>query len=944
MDVIKIRGARQHNLKNLDVDLPKSQLVVITGPSGCGKSSLAFHTLYAEGQRRYVESLSAYARQFLEQLEKPQVDSIEGLSPAISIEQKTSASNPRSTVATSTEIYDYLRILYAAAGVPHDPATGERLQRMSSADIINSLAGKPERSKVILLAPIPLSEAEDLTAMVMNLQRQGFVRIRVNGQLQELDEAVEQWPEQLDQLEIVADRVVIRDGIESRLADSVELAMRLCGTEVRALVMQPDDDDWSELAFQTSYRNPTTGFEIGEISPKHFSFNSHLAACPCCHGLGIEQFCDPALVIPDTSVSLADGAVKIWPNSAKKPSWNGRQIEALAMFNGVAMDVPVSQLPKSFMSQLFYGTGEEKVPMHWEKDGVQVPMLKPYEGLCVAAERHYRESKSDSVKKSVARFMTKRSCSACGGRRLKPEILAVKLMCDADEGLSIDELCALPVEQARQWLDDFQLQGAANEALAGVLGEARQRISFLDAVGLSYLSLDRASHTLSGGESQRIRLASQLGAGLSGVIYVLDEPSIGLHAADNERLIQAMLRLRDLGNSVVVVEHDEATIKAADWVIDMGPAAGRFGGEILAQGKPAEIAKMDSPTGKWFAHGGRQLEPPRRQPDGRQLVIKNAREHNLQGIDVAIPLGLMVCVAGPSGSGKSTLIDGILRRALARQLHRATAQPGAHDAIEGAEQIDKLVVVNQKPLGKSPRSNAATYTGALDLVRSLFAQLPLSKQRGYLAGRFSFNNKGGRCEKCAGDGAIRIDMHFLSDVFVTCDACQGKRYNRETLEVTFKGRNMADVLDMSCQFAQEFFQNVPKLNAILQALCDVGLGYLKLGQAANTLSGGEAQRIKLALELAKPPNGHTLYLLDEPTRGLHYQDVEVLLAVLNRIVDAGHSMLIIEHQCDVLKAADWIIDMGPGGGVHGGNVVAQGAPNVIVNEPQSITGPWLKDL
>ena len=925
--LITIKGARQHNLKAIDVDIPHDQLVVITGPSGSGKSSLAFHTLYAEGQRRYVESLSSYARQFLDQLDKPDVDSITGLSPAIAIEQRSGGGNPRSTIATATEIYDYLRILYAAAGIPHDPVTGERLERMSAMDIVDALANRPERTKVVLLAPIAKQAAKEVSGLLDNLQRQGFVRIRVNGEIYELEEAEAQWPKRLKSLEVVVDRLVIREGSMSRLADSVETALRICGGEAMALVMAPDSDDWEEISFLTSYRNPATGFELPALSPKHFSFNSSHGACPSCQGLGTQQACDPALVVPDGSKSLAAGAIEIWKSSKKKSTMQTRKIAVLAEKKLVSMDVAFDELPTDFKQAIFYGSEDHK-----------------FEGLCPMVERFATDSKSNAVRRSMSRFMTSSHCSHCEGRRLKPAILAVKLA--GTPMLGIDELCALSVEDALAWLSSVSLPEDKGDALAGVLAEVVGRLHFLEEVGLSYLTLNRVSKSLSGGEAQRIKLATQIGAGLSGVIYVLDEPSIGLHSADNERLIKSLKRLRDIGNTVVVVEHDEDTIRAADWLIDIGPGAGVHGGELLAAGTPEEVAKnKQSMTGKWLSSAPTEIStgisPSHEGNQSGELVIKNATENNLQGIDVHFPLGQMVCVTGPSGSGKSTLVDKILRRALARHFYRATSTPGAHDRIDGIDQLDKVVVVDQKPLGKSPRSNPATYTGALDLIRALFAKLPLSRQRGYNAGRFSFNIKGGRCEQCQGDGMIRIDMHFLNDAFVPCDSCHGRRYNRETLEATYKGLNISEVLELTAEAAAEFFQNVPKLNAILNALCDVGLGYMKLGQPANTLSGGEAQRVKLADELSRPNSGHCLYLLDEPTTGLHYYDVQVLLGVMRKLRDAGNSLIIVEHNLDVVRSSDWVIDLGPAGGKHGGVVVAEGTPHELSRHEDSVTGRWL---
>lgn len=935
--MIRIRGARQHNLQGIDVDIPKGKLVVITGVSGSGKSSLAFQTLYAEGQRRYVESLSVYARQFLDQLEKPDVESIEGLSPAIAIDQKAGSGNPRSTIATVTEVHDYLRILYAAAGTPHDPETGDALQKMTTGDVVRSLGGLEERTKVILLAPLPLHA--DGETMLADLQRQGFVRVRIGGEIYELENALGHWPDE-GEIEIVVDRLVIKEGIDSRMADSIEIAMRICGMEVRALTMKPGEKEWEERSYATSYRNPETGFELLGLSPRHFSFNSHLGACEACHGLGIESFCDPALVVPDRSQSLKEGAVAVWTKgSKKKKGWNQLHIEALAADRKVSLEVPFSELPQDFLDQLFYGSKGREIQVEWERDGQMVTLKKEFEGVCRQVERLYRETESDSVKRSMARFMTERACEACEGRRLRPEYLAVTLRDEDGEEFGIHDFCAASIQRSGERLGKLVLAESHRETMQVVVSELRKRLSFLEEVGLGYLSMDRASGSLSGGEFQRVRLATQLGAGLSGVIYVLDEPSIGLHAEDNERLISALTRLRDLGNTVVVVEHDEAMVRAADEIIEIGPEAGVRGGLLVAQGDVEAVKKCDTATGRWLSRGG-GLEAGRVRKAGKKGVLKivGPTEHNLKGETVEIPLGLLVGITGPSGSGKSTLVDGILRRSLARTFHRAKEVPGAHDKIEGVEQLEKVIVVDQSALGKSPRSNPATYSGAFDLIRDLFAKLPLSRQRGYQAGRFSFNVKGGRCEKCQGGGAIRVDMHFLPDVWIDCEACQGERYNRETLEVRYRGKSIADILEMTIEEGREFFGAVPKLSAMMRALFDVGLGYLKLGQAANTLSGGEAQRVKLACELGKTTMGHTLYLLDEPTTGLHYQDVMVLLEVLERLRDEGHSLVVVEHNLDVIAACDHLIDLGPVGGDEGGYIVAKGTPKQVAKVKRSATG------
>jgi len=969
VDVIRIRGARQHNLRNVDVDIPRGKLVVVTGLSGSGKSSLAFHTLYAEGQRRYVESLSTYARQFLDQLDKPEVDSIEGLSPAIAIEQRGAGANPRSIIATATEIHDYLRILYAAAGDPHDPETGERLERMRSADVVASLAGRPEGTKVVLLAPIGPEAAADVAALLRDLQRQGFVRLRVNGEMLEVEEAEERWPEVVEHLEVVVDRLAIRAGGESRLADSVETALRICGAEAKALLQLPGTEGWDELSFLTSYRNPKSGFELPELTPRHFSFNSHFGACEACHGLGTELFCDPDLVVPDPSLSLNEKAIKLSRGGAKRRSWYERQIEAVAEYFGVSGEAPFRELPEEYRSAVFFGTGGMKIPMMWVKEGREMWWEREFEGICRIAERLFHETESESVKRKMGRFMASRRCESCAGKRLKREFLAVTLSSQTrpesggrrpsrgaphpESGtreekraeLGIDDFCALPIEEAVEWMKGVTVAADREEAVRPVVEEIRKRLRFLNEVGLGYLTLNRGSGTLSAGEFQRIRLATQLGAGLAGVIYVLDEPSIGLHPEDNARLIGALERLRESGNTIVVVEHDEAMIRAADHLIELGPGAGTHGGEVIAEGTVEDVMKVEvSPTGRWLRGGARVTPPAARMSAlcaAAMLVIRGAREHNLRGIDVEIPLGQLVCVSGPSGSGKSTLVDEILRKALARTLHGAKEAPGAHDGIEGAEYITKLVVVDQSPLGRSPRSNPATYTGAYDHIRKLFAQLPLARQRGYAAGRFSFNVKGGRCEKCQGGGAVRIDMHFLNDVYVTCDSCAGRRYNRETLEVTYKGRSIADVLELTAEEGAELFGKVPKLSVLLKSLCEVGLGYIKLGQAANTLSGGEAQRVKLATELAKRSTEAVLYLLDEPTTGLHHDDVQVLLGVLVQLREAGHSLVVIEHNLDVIRAADWVIDLGPGGGIHGGEVVAAGSPAELAAAGASLTAKWL---
>ncbi|MBB5353340.1 excinuclease ABC subunit A [Haloferula luteola] len=942
--MIRIRGARQHNLRNLDLEIPREKLVVVTGPSGSGKSSLAFHTLFAEGQRRFVESLSAYARQFLDQLEKPDVDAIEGLSPAIAIEQRSGGLNPRSTVATATEIYEHLRVLWAAAGTPHDPETGERLEKMAAGDIVAALAAEPEGSRVVVLAPVPREEALEVGRLVADLKRQGFVRVRVNGEMLDLDEAEGAWPERAEEVEIVVDRLVVREGSESRMADSVETALRICGSESRVLVQRPGVDAWEVRSFQTCYRNPKTGFEMGELSPRHFSFNSHLGACPACEGLGTERFCDPTLLVDDGKKPLG-AAVKGWwkPKSQREKAFLREAAAMEQMFDveGRAFD----ELPEALKWLLFQGGMLET---GWKMGAEKKPQVKKFEGLCCEAERKLQGASSEAVRRRISRVMAERPCRVCGGKRLKPGILAVKISSkvagsaemESTPAWGIQDFCGMPVEEALAWLGGVQLPADRVEVCGQLVRELEERLSFLERVGLGYLGLDRASGTLSGGEAQRIRLATQLGSGLTGVLYVLDEPSIGLHAEDTGRLVEALKELRDRGNTVVVVEHDEAVIRAADWLVELGPGAGSEGGYLLANGPLDQVA--NSPTKDWL---GRPPASPRRLPAtmgglnwGNDLVIRGAREHNLRDVQVRIPLGTITCLCGPSGSGKSTLADDILMRAMRRHFHGATDRPGAHDGIEGFEHIGKAVIVDQSAIGRSPRSNPATFTGAFDIIRALYAKLPLSRQRGYGPGRFSFNTRGGRCERCEGAGRLKIEMHFLPDAWVPCGACGGKRFNRETLEVAFKGLNIAEVLERSVSEARQVFGAVPKLATLLEVIENLGLGYLRLGQAADTLSGGEAQRLKLAVELAKPAAPHTFYFFDEPTTGLHFGDVERLLTAFRGLRDAGHTVLVVEHQLDVIRAADHVIDLGPGGGKRGGRVVAVGSPEELAADPQSPTG------
>ncbi len=1231
-DVIRVTGARQHNLKNLSLSLPKNKLVVITGVSGSGKSSLAFDTLYAEGQRRYVESLSAYARQFLERWEKPDVDAIDGLAPAIAIEQRTSAPNPRSTVATTTEIYDYLRVLYAACGRPHDPATGAPLQRHTIPQIAADLQTLPEGTRLMILAPLPaseLGEKGDLRPLVTRLQKTGFARLRIDGRVHELESFVaehasgeEPWrfsPSTAPGVEIVIDRLAVRPDGTDRLIDSVRTALRWSRDEVWALIEEraPEAQPrWREQRFTTSFLNPATGYRLADLTPRHFSFNSHLGACPDCQGLGVQLDPDPERFVPDGSLSLAEGAVKSWwPGNPTMLALFKQEIDALAAHFRVARDVPFDDLPEAFRQALFHGTGGTAIKTGWKTSGTTRSVAKPFEGLVPQARRLHQTSESDSLKRQLARFLRGSRCQACGGRRLRPEILAVtlgsragnppvsggrehratlacpksasdwrgtaspvspetgglpgvpaidfstiersqswrlphweasgatyavtfrladslpaaileqwrhereflrtqadlateqspmrpedrerlrfleseavndyldaghgqcwlkqppvaRLVADAlhhfdrarydllawcvmpnhvhvvfrprdehamseivtawkkftareankllgrrgpfwqaesydhiirdsdelrrqiayvlgnprkagladwpwvgssppvsggreagaehalpppvgdrraTEALSIDAFCALTVSAARAWLGGLELAETQRLIATEPVREIAARLRFIEDVGLGYLSLDREMGTLSGGEAQRIRLATQIGSGLSGVLYVLDEPSIGLHQRDNERLIGTLRQLRDMGNTVLVVEHDEETIRAADWLVDLGPGAGPHGGEVLAAGPPDAVARDPrSLTGRYLSGERRVGEGARRREwliSAGHLTIHDAAEHNLQNLTVRFPIGLLTCVTGVSGSGKSTLVDDILRRALARRLHQARDTPGRHRDITGLEHFDKLVVVDQDPIGRSPRSNPVTYLGVFTEIRKLFAALPASRIRGFTAGTFSFNIKGGRCEACEGDGQLRIDMHFLADVFVTCESCGGRRYQRDVLDVTYKGKSIADVLDMSFEEATAFFRAVPQVSEKLRTVCRVGLGYLQPGQGANTLSGGEAQRLKLAAELAKRATGRTLYLLDEPTTGLHFQDIDVLLGVLFRLRDAGNTLIVIEHNLDVIRSADWILDLGPGGGAAGGRLVAEGPPDAIAACETSETGRFLR--
>jgi excinuclease ABC subunit A len=962
---IKISGARQHNLKNLHVEIPREKLVVITGMSGSGKSSLAFDTLYAEGQRRYVESLSAYARQFLDQMEKPDVDFIEGLSPAIAIEQRSAGTNPRSIIATTTEIYDYLRVLFSAVGQPHDPLTGEPIFRQTAQQIVDQILAYPAETKIILLAPLVRNETGEFRDVIEKTKREGFVRVRVDGEIIELGrpEPIRLKKAERHTIEAVVDRLIIRDGLRTRLADSVETALKWGNNRMVVLreiagpaPRRPEATlHWEEIRYSTDYGNPETDFSLGQLTPKHFSFNSHLGACPACHGLGTQLVCDPELMVTDPSKSLVEGAVVPWRRGTKRMQAYYRGLQtALVRHFDVADNIPFEDLPEKFKEALYFGTGDEPIAMSFGSGNgrAATKTARPFEGLLPQLQRLYEETQSEFTRSRIRAFMNRAPCSVCLGARLKPEILAVTIKQKGSCELNIHRFCEQSIAAAAQFVRQLDLSEQQRAIVSEVVHEISSRLEFLLEVGLDYLTLNRESGTLSGGEAQRIRLATQIGSGLAGVLYVLDEPSIGLHQRDNARLIGTLSRLRDLGNSVIVVEHDEETIRSADYILDLGPGAGPRGGEVVAAGTLEEILEAkDSPTAAYLSGRSRIAIPRRRtaprgdnQSSDGWLTIVGAKENNLKNVTVAFPLGCLTCVTGVSGSGKSTLVDDILRRALFRHFYNSKEKPGEHRALRGLDQIDKAIIIDQSAIGRTPRSNPVTYTGALTPIRELFSQLPASRIRGYSAGRFSFNVKGGRCENCQGDGLIKIEMHFLADAYAICEVCQGKRYNRETLEITYKGKNIADVLALTVDEAARFFRNVPTVADKLGALQDVGLGYLRLGQAATTLSGGEAQRVKLASELAKKATGRTLYILDEPTTGLHFADIEKLLQVLMKLREAGNTLVVIEHNLEMIKCADWVIDLGPEGGEGGGEIVAAGTPEEIVEVKRSHTGVHLRPL
>ncbi|REC56683.1 excinuclease ABC subunit UvrA [Rhodosalinus sediminis] len=941
---IQVRGAREHNLAGVDVDIPRDQLVVITGLSGSGKSSLAFDTIYAEGQRRYVESLSAYARQFLDMMEKPDVDQISGLSPAISIEQKTTSKNPRSTVGTVTEIYDYLRLLFARAGTPYSPATGQPIEAQQVQDMVDAVMRMEEGTRAYLLAPIVRDRKGEYRKEMLELRKQGFQRVKVDGRFHELDDPPTLDKKYRHDIDVVVDRIVVREGMETRLADSFRTALDLANgiavldTAPREGEPEPEPE---RITFSENFACPVSGFTIPEIEPRLFSFNAPFGACPSCDGLGVELVFDPALVVPDADLRLDDGALAPW-RKGKSP-YITQTIEALARHYGFDRNARWKDLPGHVQQVFLYGSGEEEIPFRYDEGGRVYQVTRSFEGVIPNMERRYRETDSAWIREEFERYQNDRPCKACGGHRLRDEALAVKI-----GGQHIGEVVETSIREAYAWVEAApeHLGPQKKEIARPILKEIRERLGFLNNVGLEYLTLSRAAGTLSGGESQRIRLASQIGSGLTGVLYVLDEPSIGLHQRDNDRLLTTLKNLRDQGNTVIVVEHDEEAIREADYVLDIGPGAGVHGGQVVARGTPEEIAADPaSVTGQYLA-GTREIPVPatRRAGNGKALTVVNAHGNNLKDVTVDLPLGKFVCVTGVSGGGKSTLTIETLFKTASMRLNGARQTPAPCETIKGLEHLDKVIDIDQRPIGRTPRSNPATYTGAFTPIRDWFAGLPEAKARGYKPGRFSFNVKGGRCEACQGDGVIKIEMHFLPDVYVTCETCKGARYNRETLEIKYKGRSIADVLDMTVEDAQEFFKAVPVIREKMDALCEVGLGYIRVGQQATTLSGGEAQRVKLSRELAKRSTGRTLYILDEPTTGLHFEDVRKLLEVLHSLVEAGNTVVVIEHNLDVIKTADHIVDIGPEGGDGGGEIVAEGTPEEIARVERSHTGRYLRPM
>ena len=935
---IFIKGARENNLKNIDVSIPRDKLVVMTGLSGSGKSSLAFDTIYAEGQRRYVESLSSYARMFLGQMDKPDVDYIEGLSPAISIDQKTTSKNPRSTVGTVTEIYDYLRLLWARVGVPHCPKCGKEIKQQTIDQIIDQILTLPEGSRIQILAPIVRGRKGEYGKEFENARKSGYVRARVDGNLYDLSEDIKLEKNLKHHIDIVVDRLIVRPDIRQRLTDSVETASHLTGGIVTVNLLQEEKD----ITFSQNYACEDCGISIEELTPRLFSFNSPFGACPTCMGLGVQLKADPVLIIPDGTKSILDGAISAsgW-QSIRSDGVSRMYFDALAKRYHFSLRDPWNELTPAVQDVILYGTKGEKLTLEYDQPRGKGILTQAFEGVCHNLERRYRETQSDASKKEIEEVLSECPCPTCQGKRLRPEALAVTV-----GGKNLHAVTELPVDDEITFFESLDLQGNQKIIAAQILKEIKARLHFLQSVGLSYLTLSRSSGTLSGGESQRIRLATQIGSSLMGVLYILDEPSIGLHQRDNDKLLATLKQLRDLGNTLIVVEHDEDTMRAADYLIDIGPGAGSHGGQVVACGTPEEVmANENSLTGQYLS-GKKRIEVPakRRPGSGKWLTVRGAKENNLKNIDVSVPLGTFTCVTGVSGSGKSSLVNEILYKKLGAELNRMKAHPGKFDRIEGLEHLDKVICIDQSPIGRTPRSNPATYTNLFNDIRDLFASLPEAKARGYGPGRFSFNTRGGRCEACAGDGLLKIEMHFLADVYVPCEVCRGKRYNRETLEVKYRGKSISDVLDMTAEEALELFAPIPKIAERLKTLCEVGLGYVKLGQSSTTLSGGEAQRVKLATELSKRSTGRTIYILDEPTTGLHADDVKKLLEVLQRLTDAGNTVLVIEHNLDVIKSADYLIDLGPEGGIGGGTVVAAGTPEQVSQVNASYTGQYLKRI
>ncbi len=959
LTTISVRGAREHNLKGIDIDLPRDALIVVTGLSGSGKSSLAFDTIYAEGQRRYVESLSAYARQFLEMMQKPDVEHIDGLSPAISIEQKTTSRNPRSTVATVTEIYDYMRLLWARVGTPYSPATGLPISAQTVSQMVDRVMALPEGTRAYLLAPVVRGRKGEYRKEIAEWQRQGFTRVRIDGEIYPIEEAPALDKKFKHDIEVVVDRIAVRDGIQTRLADSFEQALKLAEgltyvdladgvvpgreNEAQGGAMKGAGLPPNRIVFSEKFACPVSGFTIEEIEPRLFSFNAPQGACSACDGIGEKMLFDPQLVVPNEALTLKQGAVVPWAKSNPPSPYYMQVLASLAKAYGFDLTTPWKDLAPEQKLILLHGTGGMPVPLTFKDGRREYTVQKAFEGVIGNLNRRMMQTESAWMQEELSKYQTAQACETCGGKRLNEKALSVKIV-----GTDIATPVAMSVSDAKAWFLalDAQLTSQQSQIAKAILKEINERLGFLDNVGLDYLNLDRTSGTLSGGESQRIRLASQIGSGLSGVLYVLDEPSIGLHQRDNDRLLETLKRLRDLGNTVIVVEHDEDAIRTADYIVDLGPGAGVHGGEIVAQGTLKQILKAKGSLTADYLTGKRKIEVPakRRKGNGKHITVKNARANNLKGVTAKIPLGTFCCITGVSGSGKSSLTIDTLQAGAARALNGARVIAGAHDEITGLQHCDKVIEIDQSPIGRTPRSNPATYTGSFTQIRDWFAGLPESLARGYKPGRFSFNVKGGRCEKCQGDGLIKIEMHFLPDVYVTCEECGGKRYNRETLEVKFKGHSIADVLDMTIEDAEEFFKAVPPIREKMRMLNEVGLGYVKVGQQATTLSGGEAQRVKLAKELARRSTGQTLYILDEPTTGLHFEDVRKLLEVLHRLVEGGNSVVVIEHNLDVIKTADWIIDLGPEGGVRGGEIVAVGTPETVVKEPRSFTGQYLAPL